>query len=73
MDHNQLHYHIRWSETARLDWQCFSTPAQAEASAKHLVLREETYTIEEHDQACPRWRDAMKVKSAHGTSNEASA
>ena len=73
MNRNQLHYHIRWSRIARLDWEYFSTCAQAEASAKQLVRQVETYTIEEHNEACPRCRDAMRAKTAHGTFNEASA
>jgi hypothetical protein len=73
MDRNLLHYHIRWSAVARLDWERFSTSAQAEVSAKGLVRQHETYTIEEHDEACPRCRDAMKAKMARGTYEEASA
>jgi hypothetical protein len=61
MDHTQLpHYHIRWSGKATLDWGCFSTRAQAEASAKQLVRQEETCTIEEHNGTCPRCQGAVK-------------
>jgi hypothetical protein len=67
------HYHIRWSGKALLDWQCFSTPEEAKASARQLVRQGETYTIEEHDEACPRCEAAMNVKSMHGSFNEASA
>lgn len=67
------HYHIRWSGNVLLDWECFSTSAEAEASAKQLVRQGETYVIEEHGETCPRCRAAMKVKSMHGTFNEASA
>ena len=73
MNRNQLHYHIRWSRIARLDWECFSTYAQAESSAKQFVRQVETYTIEEHNEACLRCRDAMKAKTARGTFSEASA
>jgi hypothetical protein len=31
------HYHIRWSGKVLLDWQCFSTPEEAKASARQLV------------------------------------
>ena len=58
------HYHIRWSGKAALDWERFPTRAEAEKSAKQLVRPYETYTIEEHDGACPRCQDAAKVKSA---------
>jgi len=64
------HYHIRWSGRTALDWESFATRAEAEANANQLRRRGETYTIEEHNQSCPRCRDAMKVKSA--SSNEAS-
>ena len=67
------HYHIRWSGKVLLDWQRFSTPDEAKASAKLLVRRGETYTIEEHDEACPRCQAAMNVKSMHSSFNEASA
>ena len=74
MDRTQSpHYHIRWSGKATLDWENFSTRKEAEVSAKQLVRQQETYTIEEHDQACLRCRDAMHLKSWHGTSTEASA
>jgi hypothetical protein len=74
MEHTQLpHYHIRWSGKAVLDWENFSTRKEAEASAKQLVRRQETYTIEEHDQACLRCQDAMHLISEHGTSRAASA
>jgi len=68
MDRHQVHYHIRWSGKAALDWECFNTHAEAEASAKRLLLQGETYTIEEHDEACPRCRDAMNAKSARAAS-----
>ena len=67
------HYHIRWSGKALLDWQRFSTPEEAKASARQLVRQGETYIIEEHDEACPRCEAAMNVKSMHGSFNEASA
>jgi hypothetical protein len=50
------HYHIRWSDKAPLDWQCFATLAEAEATARELVRPGETYTFEEQDGACPRCR-----------------
>jgi hypothetical protein len=66
MDRHRVHYHIRWSGKATLDWERFSTREEAEASAKQLLLQGETYTIEEYDDACPRCRDAMNLTSAHG-------
>jgi hypothetical protein len=67
------HYHIRWSGNVPLDWECFRTPAEADASAKQLVRPGETYTIEEHDETCSRCLAAMKVELMHGTFDEASA
>jgi hypothetical protein len=56
----QTHYHIRWAGKANLDWQAFSTHAEAEESAKQLAFPGEGYTIEEHGEACPQCRDMMK-------------
>jgi len=67
------HYHIRWSGKALLDWQRFSAPEEAKASARQLVRQGETYSIEEHDETCPRCEAAMTVKSMHDSFNEASA
>jgi hypothetical protein len=73
MSHTQArHFHIRWSSKATLDWERFSTSAEAEASAKQLVRLGETYAIEEHDGACTRCQQAMKPKSAPSTSKGAS-
>jgi hypothetical protein len=57
------HYHIRWSGKALLDWQRFSTPEEAKASARKLVRQGETYTIEEYDESCSamRSRDERKL------------
>jgi hypothetical protein len=68
LDRHEVHYHIHWSGKAGLDWECFNTYPDAEASAKQLLLQGETYTIEEHDEACPRCRDAMNAKSASAAS-----
>jgi hypothetical protein len=67
------HYHIRWSGKALLDWQRFSTPEEAKASARQLVRQSETYINEEHDEACPRCQAAMNAKSVNGAFNEARA
>lgn len=69
---NGVHYHIHWAGKA-LDWERFSSPAEAEASAKQLALPGETYTIEAHDGTCPRCQEVMKAKIAPNPSNEASA
>ena len=45
-------FHIRWSRDGKLDWECHSSKAAAEASAKELVRPGESYSIESfrHDQ-----------------------
>jgi hypothetical protein len=63
------HYHILWSEKAELDWERHDSRAKAEASAKLLVRRGETYAIEEFEESCPRCR-AIKGKPAHGEKSE---
>lgn len=67
MDRNSrnLHYHIRWSCVLGLDWEAFSTFAEAETRAKELVRRDETYVIEERDQDCERCAVALNLKTAH--------
>jgi hypothetical protein len=62
-----LHYHIRWSDKTTLNYECFDTRADAEAGAKELVRRGETYTIEEHDGGCPRCQDMLKTKLSNGS------
>lgn len=68
-----LHYHIRWSGIAALDWECFSTRAEAEATARQLVRQEETFSVEERDETCPRCREAMELKMTYGSSKSAAA
>ena len=65
------HYHIHWSGKDTLDWERFVTRGEAEKSAKELVRPYESYTIEEHDGACPRCRDAMELKMDHGIAKKA--
>jgi hypothetical protein len=59
-----IHYHIRWARTPLLDWKSFSTQVLAEAAAKLLAHRDETYTIEEHGEGCQRCREAAKKSTA---------
>lgn len=71
MRHNRVHYHIHWSGETTLDWQRFSSRAEAETSAKQLALPGETYTIEAHGESCPQCLNLTKKISA--PNNEASA
>jgi hypothetical protein len=50
----KLHFHIRWSTRADLDWQAFDTIAEANSAAAFIVLPGETYVIEETGEACSR-------------------
>jgi hypothetical protein len=60
----KTHYHIHWAGKAKLDWQAFSTRAEAEERAKELALRGEGYAIEEHGEACSRCGNMMKSVGA---------
>jgi len=66
MDRQPAHYHIHWSGKAGLDWECFDTSVDAEASASKLIRPDETYTIEEYGPDCTRCTGVLKAKSAHG-------
>jgi hypothetical protein len=46
-----IHYHIRWSNS-ELDWEPFCTQEEAEVSALDLVLLDESYIIQQFDEAC---------------------
>jgi hypothetical protein len=62
------HYHIRWSTNRSvefLDWEAFESRADAEASAAQLVRADETYTIEERDEDCPRCWNGVRLKPSH--------
>ncbi len=54
-----IHFHIRWNEKEKLDWECFQTRDAAYARALSLVLNDETFAIEEVSTACP-----LRSKSA---------
>ena len=57
------HYHIHWPRLVPLNWECFNTRADAEASAALVVLQGETYAIKEHGEACQRCGYAETAKS----------
>jgi hypothetical protein len=61
---SKKHYHIRWSGVARLDWEAFTTVADAEASARELLREGETFTVEERDAFCTRCLRAKTAKQA---------
>jgi hypothetical protein len=52
-----MHFHIRWSN-GKLDWERYSSRAEAEAGARNLMRQEETYVVEEFSNTgCPRCRE----------------
>jgi len=55
---SEIHYHIRWHPTGRLDWECFSTVEAAEARVKQICLKGETSTIEQCERS--RFRSGPK-------------
>jgi hypothetical protein len=68
---SNTHFHIRWSTACALDWEAFSTRAEAEETARRLAHPHESYRIEERKQACKRcatfWRE--KVRGLSGTTH----
>jgi hypothetical protein len=63
----KFHYHIRWAQIPLLDYESFNSRVEADAAAKVLARRGETYTIEEHGESCKRCWNAAKAKSADAT------
>lgn len=53
----RFHYHIRWSRTSSLDWECFATVEQAEYSAAQLVREGESYSVEKFANGCIRCKE----------------
>ena len=60
----KIHYHIRWSTKAKLDWQTFDTAVEAEGAAGSMVQLGETFTIEEADENCSRCTEPAEPKPA---------
>lgn len=52
------HFHIRWKEQDRFDWQRFDDPASAVRRASELVQSGETFSVEAfNNDDCPHCRD----------------
>jgi hypothetical protein len=47
------HFHIRWLDKEKLDWECFATRDEATERATDLALPGEAFTIEEIHTKCP--------------------
>jgi hypothetical protein len=63
----KFHYHIRWAQIPLLDYESFNSRVEADAAAKVLARRGETYTHRWHDSPCSSRWDAAKAKSADAT------
>jgi len=60
------HFHIRWNEKDKLDWECFETREEAEVRARELTGPDETFAIEAVSQNCPtRARIASAAAKGH--------
>src|SRR3974390_1848640 len=68
----KLHFHIQWSGTTVLDWKAFKTREEAEAAARGLVRKHETYTIEARLGECERCEEIAErvLRQVVGSQNE---
>ena len=49
----KIHFHIRWAEKNRLDWECFDSLPDALGRALELAAPHEGFRIEEVSGDCP--------------------
>jgi hypothetical protein len=49
----RAHFHIFWTRSARMDWECFNTRADATMRAVELAQPGEAFRIEEILVQCP--------------------
>jgi len=61
---HKTHFHIFWTATKRLDWQCFDTREEAEQRALELVRIGEQFSIEEVEVAMTGSACMLKSASA---------
>lgn len=66
-----MHFHIRWSGVSDLDYERFDSREQADESAKLLVRRDETYSIEQFGDSCGRCAKAAAKAAKPSTANDA--
>jgi hypothetical protein len=52
-DNLRTHFHIFWTLSGRMDWECFDTRADATMRAMELVQPGETFSVEEILLQCP--------------------
>lgn len=55
-----VHFHIRWSSAAGLDFLRFDSCEEADESAKLWVRPNETYSIEAFNDSCERCADLLR-------------
>lgn len=69
----KIHYHIRWSSSALLDWQAFDSLKEAEAVARYLIRADETYSIEAVSGDCKRClqADSLGRNAAYNNARKA--
>lgn len=57
------HFHIHW-ESGALDWEPFATRWEAESSAGQLARVNESFSIQEFGENCPRCLGLMSPERA---------
>jgi hypothetical protein len=57
------HFHIQWA-SGTLDWERFNTRWEAESLASQLAQPNESFTIEEFEESCPRCLNLLSPKRA---------
>ena len=50
----KMHFHIRWTRAAKLDWEAFNTRTEAVMRALELARPGEKFMIEESEETCSR-------------------
>jgi hypothetical protein len=55
------HFHIRWSDGSKLDWERFNNQDDAEVGAQELVRSGESYAIEEFDDSCTQCKSLARL------------
>ena len=53
MHKSDNHFHIRFGNREKLDWECFEIWEDAQRRAQELVLPDETFVIEAVSEDCP--------------------
>jgi hypothetical protein len=54
------HFHIKWTEKNRFDWQRFDDPSSAAERASELVQPGETFSVEQFSDECTVCRETIR-------------